>query len=82
MITILDPAKVYVLWYNDPDEDPCICEIYASREKAIAEARRRNKEYCMGDDEDAFTAEGDFKSNEYDSCDYAYYEVVAYALNI
>ena len=79
MITILDPASVYALWYYDPDEDPCLCEIFASREKALAEARRRNKEYC---DHEAIKENGDFNHEQYDSGDYDYYEVTTYTLVI
>lgn len=79
MITILDPASVYVLWYYEPDETPCLCEIFASKEKAVAEARRRNKEYC---NHEAIKENGDFNHDKYECSDYEYYAVATYTLVI
>lgn len=76
-IKVLDGARVYILMYYDPDEDPCICDIYASKEKAREEARRRNKQYC---EPESLTEDGDFNSDDYDSCEYCYYDVLTYTL--
>jgi len=77
MPKIVEGAKVFVLKYFDPEEDPTICDIFVSIEKAIAEKRRCNKTYVA---DECFTEEGDFNYDEYDTCDWRYYEVSEYNL--
>lgn len=76
-IKVLEGARVYVLMYYDPDEDPCICDIFASKEKAREESRRRNKQYC---ETSPLTEDGDFDIEHYDSCEYCYYDIVSFTL--
>lgn len=74
---ILEGSYVFILMYYDPDEAPCICDVYASQDQARSECRRRNKEYV---DHKCLTEEGDFDHNNYDSADYDYYDVVKYKI--
>ena len=76
MPKIFEGSKVFVLMYYS-DEEPVICDIFTSREKAVAEKRRRNEQYCGGT---CFTSDWDFNYDEYDSCDYNFYDVCEYEL--
>ena len=77
MPKIVEGARVFVLKYFDPEDEPTICDIFVSKEKAVAEKRRRNKTYVSGE---CFTEEGDFNYDEYDTCDWCYYEILEFEL--
>lgn len=77
MPKIFEGSKVFVLMYYDTDDDPCVCDIFVSKEKAEAEKRRRNQQYCGGN---CFTPDWDFNYDEYDSSEYSYYEVLEFEL--
>ena len=77
MIKVLDGSKVFVLVYCPSDDDIEICEVFASKEQAIKEKRRRNHDYCGGS---CFTPDWDFNYDEYEGCDYDHYEVEQYNL--
>lgn len=78
MPKIFEGSKVFVLMYYDTDDaESCICDIFVSKEKAIAEKRRRNQQYCGGC---CFTPDWDFNYDQYDSGEYNYYEVLEFEL--
>lgn len=74
---ILEGSYVFILMYYNPDDDDCICEVYANEKQAREECRRRNKDYV---DHECLTEEGDFDHNHYDSADFDYYDVVKYQI--
>ena len=73
-IKVLPESKVFILVYRE-EGDTEILGVFASQEKAIAEARRRNKQYCGADAHEAFDENGDFKEDDYDACDWDFYTV-------
>lgn len=77
---IVEGAKVFLLIYHDgEDGDIRVCDAYASYEKALERARNCNLSILGGS---CFTEEGDFNDDEYDPCEYNYYDVTTYDIKI
>ena len=70
---IVEGSHVFLVVYYDPEDDMTICQAYADRNKAKADARARNKDMF---DTSCFDENGDFDYDNHDSADWAFYDVV------
>lgn len=66
-------ASAYLLVYYNPDSGMEICGLYANNDVATSQKRLRNNALLHTE---CFDENGDFNYDDYDTCDYAYYDVI------
>lgn len=79
MAKIIEGAQVFVLIYYDPDQDPYIVSVFGSKEKAQETKREKNRNMS---ETECFDENGDFDYDNYDTCDYGYYDILQFDLII